>query len=120
MRYSIGTVALISIGLVLTIGSAMAQYTGVPRQRDLYGQTCPPNSFYQGGTCVDATGRTGSTQDSGDWRKLRQRELEDRERTAADRQRDDDWRIQRQRELDDRFGRTPAPSQVDRPRNVFQ
>lgn len=105
---------IVSIALAATVGTAMAQYTGVPRQRDVYGQPCPPTSVYRGGVCVDAAGRAPSDQESSDWRKLRQRELEERERTAGERQREDDWRIQRQRELDDRYGQIPIPSQPER------
>ena len=78
--------------------AAQAQYVG-PFQRDYRGVTCPGSTVYQGGTCVD-TG--GYAQD--DWRKQRDRALEERERTAGDRMRDD-WRVQRQRELDDRYGK---------------
>jgi hypothetical protein len=127
MRSYLGP-ALLAAALASTINVADAQQHVGPFQRDYRGQNCPPNSIYQNGSCLSANPATGrrtpdpyetgrSTPESNDWRRQRERELEDESRTSYDRDHDrDNWRIQRQRELDDRFGKA-VPSKSQEPKD---
>jgi hypothetical protein len=109
MKACIGAAALAAT-LVLTAGAAVAQYVGpygpvpgAPFRRDFRDQQCPGNYVYQGGSCVDPARRY--TQEPEDWRKRRERQLDDRQRTSFDRDRDqNNWRVQRQQQIDDRYG----------------
>src|SRR4051812_34124454 len=95
-------VCLLAAILSSTAGAAAAQYA-TPLQRDYRGQPCPVSRV---GPC-SSVGVERATSGSGDWRKQRDRQLEDRSRTEADRDRDrGNWRVQRQRETDERFGTT--------------
>jgi len=54
---------------------------------------------------------------SADWRLNRERQLEDSQRTSADRDRDyNNWRIQRERGLEDRYGKSVEPPVKGTPR----
>lgn len=125
MRSCLGP-ALLATVLASTINVADAQQHVGPFQRDYRGQNCPPNSVYQNGSCLSANPATGRrtldpyetgrvTPESNDWRRQRERELEDQSRTSYDRDHDrDNWRVQRQRELDYRFGKdASAPRTTD-------
>jgi hypothetical protein len=106
------SVVFLTAVLVLPASAATAQYWGT-FQRDYGGRNCPPSTAYRGGSCVTPSPER-STSGSDDWRKQRDRQLEDRARTDYDRERDrDNWRVQRQRELDDRFGKADqSPSRT--------
>src|SRR4051794_39345633 len=99
---SFSKVCFLAAVLSSTASAAVAQY-GTPLQRDYRGQPCPVSRV---GPCSSVSVER-DTSGSGDWRKQRERQLEDRSRTEADRDRDrGNWRVQRQRETDERFGTT--------------
>lgn len=97
-------VVLAAATLVSLGGDAVAQYSG-PIQRNFRGEPCPPGSYYQGGMCT-STNRAPdpSPTNNNDWRKSRERALEDSQLTVGQKQRYD-WRDERQRQIEDRFGK---------------